>query len=102
MKVFANVLKILAALAAVAGAIYAIATYGDKIVAWAKGLMEKCPTCDEKDDTPEAPTEEAEESPAENSHAEESAAEEAPTEGVSQESAADDTAPVADDVDFQG
>ena len=43
MKVFAAVVKILAALAAVAGAVYVIATYGDKIVAWAKDLMAKCP-----------------------------------------------------------
>lgn len=34
-----TVLKILAALAAVAGAIYVLATYGDKIVAWAKKLL---------------------------------------------------------------
>ncbi len=33
------VLKILAALAAVAGVVYVIATYGDKIVAWAKKLL---------------------------------------------------------------
>ena len=29
-------------LAAVAGAVYVIATYGDKIVAWAKNLLNKC------------------------------------------------------------
>ena len=46
MKIFTTVLKILAALAAVAGIIYVIATYGDKIVAWAKGLLNKCPCCD--------------------------------------------------------
>ena len=37
------VLKILTALAAVIGAAYVIATYGDKIVAWAKELMAKLP-----------------------------------------------------------
>ena len=36
-------LKILTALAAVAGAVYVVATYGDKIVAWAKDLLAKCP-----------------------------------------------------------
>ena len=43
MDTFKTVAKILTALAAVAGAIYLIATYGDKIVAWAKQLMAKCP-----------------------------------------------------------
>ncbi len=49
MKVFNTVLKILAALAVVAGIVYVIATYGDKIVAWAKSLFywckEKCCCC---------------------------------------------------------
>lgn len=40
-----NVLKVLTALAAVVGAVYVIATYGDKIVAWAKNLMASCPCC---------------------------------------------------------
>lgn len=43
MKIFTNILKVLTALAAVAGAIYVIATYGDKIVTWAKKLLER--TC---------------------------------------------------------
>ena len=45
MKTVGTVLKILAALAAVAGAIYVVATYGDKIVAWVKKVFripEKC------------------------------------------------------------
>ena len=42
MKVLSIVLKVLAALAAVAGVVYVIATYGDKIVAWAKSLLGKC------------------------------------------------------------
>lgn len=41
MKVLGKIMKILAALAAVAGVIYVIATYGDKIVAWAKSLLER-------------------------------------------------------------
>ena len=44
MKVFNTVMKILAALAAVAGAVYLIATYGDKLVAWAKKLL-NCSCC---------------------------------------------------------
>ncbi|MBQ4641960.1 MAG: hypothetical protein IJB47_05065 [Oscillospiraceae bacterium] len=46
MKIVGTILKILAALAAIAGAIYVIATYGDRIVAWAKDLMSKYCYCD--------------------------------------------------------
>ena len=45
MKVFSVVMKVLVALAAVAGAIYIAATYGDKIVAWAKNLLNSCKCC---------------------------------------------------------
>jgi hypothetical protein len=41
MKVFANILKILAILAAIAGIVYVVATYGDKIVAWAKKTLRR-------------------------------------------------------------
>ena len=41
MKVFNVIVKIVIALAAIAGAIYVAATYGDKIVAWAKKLLNK-------------------------------------------------------------
>ena len=40
-----TVLKILTALAAIAGTIYVIATYGDKIVAGAKNILASCPCC---------------------------------------------------------
>ena len=43
MNCFKTVMKILTALAAIAGIVYIIATYGDKIVAWAKKLLESCP-----------------------------------------------------------
>ncbi len=46
MKVFGTILKVLAALAAIAGAVYVAATYGDKIIAWAKQLMSKFSCCD--------------------------------------------------------
>ena len=49
MKIVSTVLKIVAALAALAGIVYVIATYGDKIVAWAKKLLSKCPCCCEDD-----------------------------------------------------
>lgn len=41
MKTFTTILKVLAALAAVAGIIYVVATFGDRIVAWAKQLLNK-------------------------------------------------------------
>ena len=45
MKTANIIIKIVAALAAVAGVVFVIATYGDKIVAWAKKLLGRCP-CD--------------------------------------------------------
>ena len=45
MKVVNTITKILVALAAVAGAVYVIATYGEKIVAWAKNLLNCCGGC---------------------------------------------------------
>ena len=42
-----TVLKILTALAAIAGTVYVIATYGDKIVAWAKKILAACPCCND-------------------------------------------------------
>lgn len=41
MKTFLIILKILAALLAIAGIIYIVATYGDRIVAWFKKLLNK-------------------------------------------------------------
>lgn len=38
-----NLVKLLTAIAAVAGVVYVVATYGDKIVAWAKKLVDSCP-----------------------------------------------------------
>lgn len=52
MKAVNLIIKIVAALAAVAGVVYVIATYGDKIVAWAKKMLGKrkceceCEECD--------------------------------------------------------
>ena len=45
MKVFSIIMKIVAALAVVAGIVYVVATYGDKIVAWAKKLLGKFECC---------------------------------------------------------
>ena len=88
-----TVLKILTALAAIIGAAYVIATYGDKIVAWAKQLLAKCPKCSLEDDfvTEEEPVAVT---PAE-APVEEVAAEE-PVEEIVIEG----TAPVAEEQDF--
>lgn len=56
MKVFSTIMKIVAALAAIAGIVYVVATYGDKIVAWAKKILRIsedyccCDCCCEDDD----------------------------------------------------
>ena len=39
MKIVGKILKVLVALAAIAGVIYVIAAYGERIVAWAKDLL---------------------------------------------------------------
>ncbi len=47
MKIIATIAKVVTTLAAIAGFVYIIATYGDKIVAWAKDTMAKfgCGCC---------------------------------------------------------
>ncbi len=42
MKVFGSVVKVVLALAAVAGAVYVAVVHGDKIVAWAKKTLKSC------------------------------------------------------------
>ena len=91
-------LKLLTALATIAGAVYVIATYGDKIVEWAKKVwatMPKCPCCEEAEPV-------AEEAVVEEAAAEEPAAEEAPAEEepVAEEVIVEETAPVAEEADF--
>ena len=91
-------MKILAALAAVVGIVYVVATYGDKIVAWAKNLLASCPCCNKECEvveedfvTEEAPV--AEEAPAE---------EETPvTEGPEVEIVVESNEPVAEEADFE-
>ena len=97
MKIFANIMKVLTALAAVAGAIYVVATYGDQIVAWAKKVWASlpCPKCEEtevvEEFTAEAPVEEvAQEIPAEDAVVEEPAA----------EIVVEENEPVAEEADF--
>lgn len=95
MNKFNTFVKVISALAAVVGAVYIVATYGDKIVAWAKRLM----GCDS---TPiatfhyTAPTEKTAEAPAAEPTAEK--AEEAPAAEEKTEQAAPEAAPAAEEV----
>lgn len=45
MKALNTIVKVLTALAAVAGAVYIVATYGEQIVAWAKKMLNALPKC---------------------------------------------------------
>ena len=93
-------MKILSALAAIVGVIYVVATYGDKIVQWAKNLLASCPFCSnecevvEEDFVTEEPA--AAEAPAE-----EAPAEEAPVVDEAEvEIVVESTEPVAEEADF--
>lgn len=104
MKAFETVLKILTALATVAGAIYLLATYGEKIVEWAKKVCKTVPTEEAAPETAE-PAPAAEEAPAtEEAPAAETPAEEAPAEAPAEEPAPEVVAapsePVAEESDF--
>lgn len=41
MKTFSTILKVLAILAAIVGIVYVAATYGERIVAWARRALDK-------------------------------------------------------------
>jgi len=107
MNKFSTLMKILSALAAVVGAVYIIATYGDKIVAWAKQLM----GCNAKpiasfhytvaEDCTEEKTEPTEET-AEAAAAAEEAPEAPAAESAPEAPAADESTPVANEEDFEG
>ena len=61
MKTVNTIVKILSALAAIAGAVYIAATYGEQIAAWAKKVLAslpKCPCCKEES-VEESPVQEA-------------------------------------------
>ena len=95
-------LKILAALAAITGIVYVIATYGDKIVAWAKNLLASCPCCNNECEVVE------EDFVAEDAPVEAPAAEEAPVEeeapvaeGPEVEIVVESNEPVAEEADFE-
>ena len=99
MKALNTIIKILTALAAIAGVVYIVATYGEQIVAWCKKTLEslpKCPKCCEaEDDDAEIEVEITVEEPAA-----EEAAEEVP---AAEEDFAPEVAeaePVAEEADF--
>ena len=103
MKTVNTIVKILSALAAVAGAVYIIATYGEQITAWAKktlASLPQCPCCKDDAAEEEAPAEDAADEAAE----EESAAVEVPVEepvaAPAEEPVAAPNEPVAEDADF--
>ncbi len=105
MKIFTTIMKILAALAAVVGAIYVAATYGDKIVAWAKKMLPQCPQCDCGGECKCGCEDVAEESAAEEAVVEEIPVEEVPVVEVEAEPTVEEPAenePVADEADFEG
>lgn len=101
MKTINAIVKVLTALAAVAGAVYIIATYGDAIVAWAKDIWKKFSTvtvnvtvAEDAEPAATAPVSEEEfaaEKPAE-----------APSEEPAEEPVAEEAAPIADESDFEG
>ena len=95
MKNFALIAKIVTAIAAVVGFAYIIATYGEQIIEWAKKLLNACPckcTCDDCADCECELVCPAEEMTEEEVEAEDEPAEEEP---------ADETAPVAEEADFE-
>ena len=99
-------MKILTALAAVVGAVYVVATYGDKIVQWAKNLLASCPCCKQECDVVEedfvAEETPAAEVPAEEVPAPEAPVEEAPVvEEAEVEIVVESNEPVAEEADFE-
>ena len=104
MKTVNTIVKILSALAAVAGAVYIIATYGEQITAWAKKTLASLPPCpcckgDAADDETPAEETDVEAAPAE----EEPAAVEVPVEAPvvpAQGPVVAPHEPVAEEADF--
>ena len=100
MKALNTIVKILTALATVAGIVYIIATYGEQIVAWAKktlAALPKCPCCEEAE--PEVEVEIEVEAAAEEVAAEEPA-EEVAVEEPAPEVVVSENEPVAEEADF--
>lgn len=111
MKVFKAIVKIAVALAAAAGVVYVVATYGEEIVSRAKKLWNKltsgcscCCTMSAAFDPEEADTEEtaAEETETAEESAEEAETASEPAAPAEEAAPADDTAVTADEADFEG
>ena len=101
MKAFETTMKILTALAAVAGVIFVLAAYGDKIVEWARKLLAKCP-CHNCDIIEFTPAEDFDEEAETVSPAEEVVENETAPEAPAEEAApAAEGEPVAEENDFE-
>jgi hypothetical protein len=94
-------MKILAALAAIVGVVYVIATYGDKIVAWAKNLLASCPCCNKDCEIVEEDFVTEEAPVVEEPVVEEPVAEETPAEVPEVEILVENNEPVAEEADFE-
>ena len=106
MKNAALIAKILTAVAAIVGAAYLIATYGEQVVAWAKKLLATCPCKCTAEDCANCECEldcpvDDDEIDVDFEVEEDLAAEEVPVIEV-EEPAVDVTAPVAEEADFEG
>ena len=93
MKTTKFIANVLVTLAAIAGAVYVIATYGEQIVAWCKKVLASLPCCCNCEVEIVAETDEVAEEAAE----EEVAEEEAPAEEAAEEKAEE---AVAEEADF--
>ncbi len=92
-----TVIKILSALAAIVGIVYVIATYGDKIVQWAKNLLASCPCCKNECEVVEEDFVTEEAAPVEQA----APAEEAVVEESEVEIVVENNEPVAEEADFE-
>lgn len=106
---FNTIVKLFTALAAAVGAIYIVATYGDKIVEWAKGIMGCCCKSTANPPAPQPSAQEAdfakevkEEPPVQTEEVPEAAPEAAAEEPAEEAVVSDDATPVADEEDFEG
>lgn len=110
MKAFNIIMKIVAAIVAIAGVVYIAATYGDKIVAWCKKMLGKleclCDSCECEEcgcqcdaDCDECPCED--DCDVCTCGCEEETAEEAEREAPASETPAEDTVQ-AEETDFEG
>lgn len=109
---FNTIVKLFTALAAAVGAVYIVATYGDKIVEWAKGIMGCCAKTVVNNSVPQATAQESDfvQEPKE-AQSEEAPAQEAPEaqepaapaeEPAVEPALSEDAIPVADEDDFEG